>query len=47
MLGSGNNEAAQEALKAWPHGLQVGGGIDETNALQWIERGAEKVRRAS
>lgn len=42
-LGPGNDEAAKEALKAWPGGLHVGGGITEENALQWIEAGAEKV----
>ena len=44
MLGSGNTEAAQEALKAWPGGLQVAGGITDQNASYWIEQGAEKVR---
>ena len=44
MLGPGNEEAAQDALNAWPNGLQLGGGINERNAAQWIERGAEKVR---
>lgn len=43
MLGPGNESAAQEALQAWPGGMQVGGGIIETNARGWIERGAEKV----
>ncbi|KAL8776870.1 MAG: hypothetical protein Q9213_008100 [Squamulea squamosa] len=43
MLGPGNESAAQEALEAWPGGLQVGGGITAENARQWIERGAEKV----
>jgi phosphoribosylformimino-5-aminoimidazole carboxamide ribotide isomerase len=43
MLGPGNENAAQEALEAWPRGLQVGGGITDANARQWIERGAEKV----
>jgi phosphoribosylformimino-5-aminoimidazole carboxamide ribotide isomerase len=47
MLGPGNEEAAQEALAAWPSGLQVGGGINETNARQWIDRGAEKVFSSS
>ena len=44
MLGPGNEDAAKEALAAWPGGLQVGGGITEKNARQWIEWGAEKVR---
>ncbi|KAF2790184.1 Phosphoribosylformimino-5-aminoimidazole carboxamide ribotide isomerase [Melanomma pulvis-pyrius CBS 109.77] len=43
MLGPGNEEAAEEALKAWKGGMQVGGGITEKNAREWIERGAEKV----
>ncbi|KAF2854144.1 Phosphoribosylformimino-5-aminoimidazole carboxamide ribotide isomerase [Plenodomus tracheiphilus IPT5] len=43
MLGPGNDQAAQEALEAWPGGMQVGGGITEKNAREWIERGALKV----
>lgn len=43
MLGPGNDEAAKEALGAWKNGMQVGGGITEKNAREWIERGAEKV----
>ncbi|KAI4680600.1 Histidine biosynthesis bifunctional protein hisB [Alternaria sp. BMP 2799] len=43
MLGPGNDQAAQEALEAWEGGMQVGGGITEKNAAEWIERGADKV----
>ncbi|KAI1809547.1 1--5-imidazole-4-carboxamide isomerase [Poronia punctata] len=43
MLGPGNDEAADEALAAWPGHLQVGGGINDKNAAQWIEKGASKV----
>lgn len=43
MLGPGNEEAAKEALSAWPGKLQVGGGITDTNAKSWIARGASKV----
>ena len=43
MLGPGNEEAAREALTTWPRGLQVGGGITDQNAGEWIEKGAEKV----
>ncbi|KAK1523102.1 hypothetical protein CPAR01_13955, partial [Colletotrichum paranaense] len=43
MLGPGNTEAARESLKAWPGGLQVGGGINDTNAKEWVDAGAEKV----
>lgn len=44
MLGPGNEEAAEEALKAWPQSVQVGGGINEANAKTWIDKGAEKVK---
>lgn len=44
MLGPGNDDAAREALAAWPGGLQVGGGITDRNAREWIDNGAEKVR---
>lgn len=43
LLGKGNEEAAIEALQAWPQALQVGGGINPDNAGLWIERGADKV----
>jgi len=43
MLGPGNDEAAKEALGAWSNGMQVGGGITEKNAADWIARGAERV----
>ncbi|PWA01471.1 hypothetical protein BB558_002444 [Smittium angustum] len=42
-LGPGNDEAAREALKQWPGGLQVGGGITIENAQEWIDLGATKV----
>ena len=40
MLGLGNEAAANEALKAWPGGLQLGGGITAANAARWLEAGA-------
>ncbi|KAH8663601.1 hypothetical protein BGZ60DRAFT_490323 [Tricladium varicosporioides] len=43
MLGPGNEEAAKEALAEWPGGLQVGGGITDSNAKQWVDWGAERV----
>jgi len=43
MLGPGNEEAATEALQAWPGGLQIGGGITDQNAELWLERGASHV----
>ncbi|KAG8956766.1 Enzyme that catalyzes the fourth step in the histidine pathway [Tulasnella sp. 424] len=42
-LGPGNDGAAKDTLSAWPGGLQVGGGITEDNAMEWIEAGASKV----
>lgn len=42
-LGPGNDDAAKEALKTWPGGLQVAGGITDENAQYWIDQGAEKV----
>lgn len=43
MLGPGNEEAAAEAMHAWPGGLQVGGGIHAGNASEWLEKGASHV----
>lgn len=43
MLGPGNEEAAKQALAVWPQSLQVGGGITDENARQWIDWGADKV----
>lgn len=42
-LGPGNDEAAREALAAWPGGLQIGGGINVTNAAAWLDAGASHV----
>lgn len=43
MLGPGNEDAAKESLAEWKGELQVGGGITDKNAKQWIEWGAKKV----
>lgn len=43
MLGAGNENAAREALAAYPGGLQIGGGINGDNARQWLEAGASHV----
>ncbi len=43
MLGPNNEAAAMDALSAWPGGLQLGGGITDANAEQWLERGAAHV----
>ena len=42
-LGLGNDAAAREALAAWPAGLQIGGGIHERNAAEWLDAGASHV----
>jgi len=42
-LGPGNDDAAREALQAWPNGFQLGGGITNINADQWLDAGADKV----
>lgn len=43
MLGGGNEEAAREALAAWPDGMQVGGGITADNAVFWLDQGASHL----
>jgi len=43
MLGPGNEDAALDAVRAWPGGLQVGGGITADNASWWLEQGASHV----
>lgn len=43
MLGKGNEAAAERALRAYPGGLQAGGGITAENARWWLEAGAAKV----
>ncbi len=42
-LGPRNDDAAREALAAWPGGLQIGGGVTADNAAQWLEAGASHV----
>jgi phosphoribosylformimino-5-aminoimidazole carboxamide ribotide isomerase len=43
MLGPGNEEAARAALRAYPGGLQIGGGIHADNARAWLDAGASHV----
>lgn len=43
MLGPGNEAAATGALRAFPGGLQLGGGITADNAALWLDRGASAV----
>lgn len=34
---------AKSALQAYPNGLQIGGGINDTNAQEWLDYGASHV----
>ncbi|MFX3632531.1 MAG: phosphoribosylformimino-5-aminoimidazole carboxamide ribotide isomerase [Candidatus Pristimantibacillus sp.] len=43
MLGGGNEEAALSALREYPGGLQIGGGITADNAAHYLENGASQV----
>ena len=43
MLGPGNEEAALSALRTYPGGLQVGGGINTENAFGYLDAGASHV----
>lgn len=42
-LGPDNEEAALAALRAYPGGLQIGGGVTPANALSYLEAGASHV----
>jgi phosphoribosylformimino-5-aminoimidazole carboxamide ribotide isomerase len=43
MLGAGNETEARLALKTFPGGLQIGGGINSANARGWLVAGASHV----
>ena len=43
MLGPGNEAAAHAALASWPGGMQIGGGITDTTARDWLDAGASHV----
>ena len=45
MLGADEDsqKAAREALAAWPDSLQVGGGVNASNAARWLSAGASHV----
>lgn len=42
-LGPGNHDAALSALRAYPGGLQMGGGITPDNAPEFLDAGASHV----
>jgi phosphoribosylformimino-5-aminoimidazole carboxamide ribotide isomerase len=43
MLGPGNEAEARAALRAFPGGLQIGGGINAENGQEWLDSGASHV----
>lgn len=43
MLGPGNEDAALKALRAFPGGMQIGGGINPQNAMRYLDAGASHV----
>jgi phosphoribosylformimino-5-aminoimidazole carboxamide ribotide isomerase len=43
MLGAGNEIEARSALKAFPGGMHIGGGINSQNARGWLDAGASHV----
>jgi phosphoribosylformimino-5-aminoimidazole carboxamide ribotide isomerase len=47
MLGPGNDEAARSALRVFPGGMHVGGGITLDNARGWLDAGASHVIETS
>lgn len=42
-LGPGNQEEALKALSAWPNALQFGGGVNQSNAADYLKAGASHV----
>jgi phosphoribosylformimino-5-aminoimidazole carboxamide ribotide isomerase len=42
-LGPGCDQAASEALQAYPGGMHIGGGITPGNAQYWLDQGASHV----
>src|SRR6478752_1996275 len=43
LLGPGNESQATACLAAYPGGLQLGGGVNLTNAKSWLDAGASHV----
>ncbi|RBO83992.1 phosphoribosylformimino-5-aminoimidazole carboxamide ribotide isomerase [Marinomonas aquiplantarum] len=42
-LGKGNKDEAMSALRAYPNGLQYGGGVKDSNAASYLNAGASHV----
>jgi phosphoribosylformimino-5-aminoimidazole carboxamide ribotide isomerase len=43
LLGPGNEDAARSALRAFPGGMHLGGGVNLDNARSWLDAGASHV----
>jgi phosphoribosylformimino-5-aminoimidazole carboxamide ribotide isomerase len=43
MLGPGNEAEARAALKEFPGGFHIGGGVNLSNAREWLDAGASHV----
>src|SRR5271169_4393862 len=43
MLGAGNEMEARAALKTFPGGMHIGGGVNAANARSWLDAGASHV----
>src|SRR5436309_1186032 len=43
MLGAGHESAGRAALRAYPGGMQIGGGINPSNAVGFLDDGATHV----
>jgi phosphoribosylformimino-5-aminoimidazole carboxamide ribotide isomerase len=42
-LGKGNDDVVLDALRAWPGGMQYGGGVNPDNAMGYLDAGASHV----
>ncbi|KAG0146857.1 hypothetical protein CROQUDRAFT_656846 [Cronartium quercuum f. sp. fusiforme G11] len=42
-LGPSNDETALRALNSWRGQIQLGGGVDLSNAEKWLDAGADKI----
>ena len=43
MLGPGNSEEAKNALRVFPGGFQVGGGLNDENFYEFLDAGASHI----
>ncbi|ODV63246.1 1-(5-phosphoribosyl)-5- ((5-phosphoribosylamino)methylideneamino)imidazole-4-carboxamide isomerase HIS6 [Ascoidea rubescens DSM 1968] len=38
-----NDKVAELALRSWPNNFQIGGGINDSNCLEWLNKGAKQI----